>query len=339
MLRFRKEKPAGNSVEFRYDPLTGWQTRINPQRAGRPRQGQGAGDPEGLALASQQECPFCPERLKEATPTFPKNLLPEGRLYRGETVIFPNLHPFASYGAVSVMGRSHWLPLDAFSPGLLIDNLLAAQDYFLRVFALDPSAPYPVYVMNYMPPSAGSIVHPHGQLWLEREPLPRLGQLLERSRRYFRGATSYWEALVERERQEKERFIGENEAVAVMTSFAPRGSREVLFVFKRPCPLPGLEGREIDHFCQALSAVLRGYHAIGVGSFNLASFSSAVGETLPYFPVQFRLISRPYPRGIYTNDTGPLERFFGVSVVDDLPEEVAASLRPHFSGTYQRDAS
>jgi len=55
-----------------------------------------------------------------------------------------------------------------------------------------------------------------------------------------------------------------------------------------------------------------------------------VGETLPYFPVQFRLISRPYPRGLYTNDTGPLERFFGVSVVDDLPEEVAAALRPHF---------
>lgn len=330
MLRFRKDKPFGNSVEFRYDPLTGWQTRINPERAHRPRQGQDAGDPEGLALASQQGCPFCPERLEEATPTFPKDLLPEGRLCRGETVVFPNLHPFASHGAVSVMSRSHWLRLDAFTPGLLIDNLLAAQDYFLRVFAFDPSTRYPVYVVNYMPPSAGSIVHLHSQLWLEREPLPRFGELLKRSREYFRRGTSYWEALVERERQEKERFIGENEAVAVMASFAPRGFREVLFVFKRPCPLPGLEGREIAHFCQALSAVLRGYHAIGVGSFNLASFSSAVGETLPYFPVQFRLISRPYPRGIYTNDTGPLERFFGVSVVDDLPEEVAAALRPHF---------
>jgi galactose-1-phosphate uridylyltransferase len=237
------------------------------------------------------------------------------------------------------MGRSHWLPLDAFSPGLLIDNLLAAQDYFLRLSAIDPSACYPVYVMNYMPPSAGSIVHPHAQLWLEREPLPRFGELLERSQAHFQGGTSYWEALVERERQEGERFIGENEAVAIMTSFAPRGSREVLFVFKRPCPFTELNRREIDHFCQALSAVLRGYHAIGVGSFNLASFSSAVGETLPYFPVQFRLISRPYPRGTYTNDTGPLERFFGVSVVDDLPEEVAASLRPYFAGTYQRGAS
>ena len=331
MLRFRKERPFGDALEFRYDPLTGWQTRINPERAGRPRQGQGAGDPEGLALASQKGCPFCPERLEGATPTFPEDFLPEGRLHRGETVIFPNLHPFALYGAVSVMGRSHWLPLEAFTPGLLIDNLLAAQDYFLRVFARGPSARYPVYVMNYMPPSAGSIVHPHSQLWLEREPLPRLGELLKRSRDYFQRGRGYWEALVERERQEGERFIGENEAVAVMASFAPRGFREVLFVFKRPCPLPGLEAREIDHFCHALSSVLRGYHAIGVGSFNLASFSSAVAETLPYFPVQFRLISRPYPRGIYTNDTGPMERLFGVSVVDDLPEEVAAALRPYFA--------
>lgn len=331
MLRFRKENPLGNSVEFRYDPLTGWQTRINPERARRPRQGQGAGDPEGLALASEQGCPFCPERLKEATPTFPPELVPEGRLHRGETAVFPNLHPFASHGAVSVVSRSHWLRLDAFTPGLLIDNLLAAQEYFCRVHACDASARYPVYVMNYMPPSAGSIVHPHSQLWLEREPLPRVVELLERSQRYFQGRTSFWEALVERERQEKERFIGENEAVAVMTSFAPRGFREVLFVFKRPCPLTELEGREIDLFCQALSSVLRGYHAIGVGSFNLASFSSAVGETLLYFPVQFRLISRPYPRGVYANDTGPMERFFGVSVVDDLPEEVAAALRPHFA--------
>jgi len=330
-LRFRKENPLGDSVEFRYDPLTGWQTRINPERAHRPRQGQSAGDPESLALASRQGCPFCPERLTEATPTFPKDLLPEGRLYRGETALFPNLHPFAAHGAVSVISRSHWLAPDAFTPRLLADNLLAAQDYFLRVFAHDSSAPYPVYVMNYMPPSAGSIVHPHSQLWLEKEPLPRLAELLERSRERLEGGESYWAALVERERQERVRFIGENEAMATMASFAPRGSREVLFVLKRPCPLTGLEEGEIDLFCQALASVLRGYGAIGVGSFNLASFSSALGETLPYFPAHFRLISRPYPTGVYANDTGPMERFFGVSVVDDLPEEVAAALRPHFA--------
>jgi len=51
------------------------------------------------------------------------------------------------------------------------------------------------------------------------------------------------------------------------------------------------------------------------------------------------IVSRPYPRGIHTNATGPLGPFFGVSVVDDLPEEVAASLRPYFGGTYQRGAS
>lgn len=330
MIYFRNEVWGG--VQFRYDPLTGWESRINPERAYRLRQGQGTTDLEGLVRASRDGCPFCPERLSAATPTFPEELVSGGRLNRGESAVFPNLHPFARYGAVAVMSRSHWLSLDAFSPRLLADNLEAAQSYFLQVHAGDPAACYPVYILNYMPPSAGSIIHPHSQLWLESEPLPRLRELLERSQEHFqREGRSYWEELVARERQEGQRFIGENDAVAVLASFAPQGFREVTFIFKQPGSLPGLGVTEIAGFSYALATVLRGYQALGVGSFNLVSLSPAVGEGLPYLPVQFKLISRPYPRGVYTNDTGPMERFYGLSVVDTLPEEVAAELRPHFT--------
>ena len=36
-----------------------------------------------------------------------------------------------------------------------------------------------------------------------------------------------------------------------------------------------------------------------------------------------QLISRPYPKGVYTSDTGPMERLEDVWVIDTLPEELA----------------
>jgi galactose-1-phosphate uridylyltransferase len=136
---------------------------------------------------------------------------------------------------------------------------------------------------------------------------------------------------VERERGLGERFIGESGSVSVLASFAPRGFREVQFIFRGVSSLAGLDDAQAADMARALRAVLMGYHAVGVGSFNLASFSAGVGEELEYFPLSFRLISRPYPAGVYTNDSGPAERLYDFRVVDTLPEEVADALRPYFS--------
>jgi hypothetical protein len=57
------------------------------------------------------------------------------------------------------------------------------------------------------------------------------------------------------------------------------------------------------------------------------SFSSALDEPLPYFTLHFKLVSRPYPRNVYTNDSGPFERFYDIWVIDTLPEDVAAICR------------
>jgi len=44
--------------------------------------------------------------------------------------------------------------------------------------------------------------------------------------------------------------------------------------------------------------------------------------------LNIKLISRPYPSGIYTDDTGPLERLYDAWVIDTLPEMVAEELKP-----------
>lgn len=82
---------------------------------------------------------------------------------------------------------------------------------------------------------------------------------------------------------------------------------------------------------EALVRALRAYKSMGVGSFNLVTYSAPMNAPISYFPLLMVLISRPYPSGIYTNDTGPFERLYDAWVIDTLPEDVAEAMRPHFT--------
>lgn len=326
MIEFRQV--PWNGAQRRFDPLTGLECRINPARVGRPYQrGKGQGLEETI-LASSQNCPFCPQALETKTPSFPPELVPEGRLRVGESVFFPNLYPFAANHAVGVVSQAHFLTLEQFSPSLLRDNLLAARDLIRAIHRRQPEAQYPVYILNYLPPSASSINHPHSQLWVEPDMLPRLRLIRDKSREYLESqGRNYWEELAATEKELGVRFIGENRSLWVLASFAPQGFREVMFLAKRAAALSEATEGEIADLAQALSGVLRGYQKIGVGSFNLVSFSGGVGEGAGHFRLFFKLISRPYPRGLYINDSGPMERFYGMWVIDTLPEGIAAQLR------------
>ena len=76
---------------------------------------------------------------------------------------------------------------------------------------------------------------------------------------------------------------------------------------------------------------MKGYKELGVGSFNLITFSGPIDKRLDHYRLNAKLISRPYPSGVYTNDTGPFERLCDAWVIDTLPEVVAGNLRPFFS--------
>jgi hypothetical protein len=97
-------------VEYRKDPLTGHQTRINPARARRPKQGEGldsqfeqviassqggyvllflqlsfpTGGDDQLLLFGPNRCPFCPERILDKVPRFePEVGKDDGRIFQG----------------------------------------------------------------------------------------------------------------------------------------------------------------------------------------------------------------------------------------------------------------
>jgi hypothetical protein len=102
---------------------------------------------------------------------------------------------------------------------------------------------------------------------------------------------------------------------------------------------------------RALVGVIRQYHRLGFGAFNMASFSapesaSEPGSAAACQPdpatgfsedmragntVVFKMWSRPYPSGIYVNDAGPTERHYDLNVVESLPEVLAADMRKHWN--------
>jgi len=327
------QKEVKGPIEFRVDPLTKQQTRINPARATRPKQGETDSTFESVIKSSQERCPFCPDKIFEKVPKFsiPISSATDGRIVKGQSVLFPNLNPFGQNHAVGVISDAHFLDIEQFTAPLLSDTINASQTYISAVAASQPADKYPVFVWNYLPPSAGSIIHPHIQILVEDQPVPELQKHLNKTEEYFKThKRNYYSDLVAAEVKNGERYIGGNSSVHVFTSFAPRGFNEVQFVFPGVSSFTSLNKKQVDDFAEALVKILAGYKSVGVGSFNLASYSAGVNENREDYWLLIKLFSRPFPKGVYTNDTGPMERMYDSFVIDSPPEILASNLRPFF---------
>jgi len=287
---------------------------------------------ESVVKSSQERCPFCPERILEKVPKFPESIAKGGRIIEGQTIIFPNLNPFGENHAVGVISNAHFLDVEQFNPSLLSATIIASQRYIKAIYANKPADKYPVFVWNYLPPSAGSIIHPHIQMLVEDEPIPELQKHMKNSSEYYKlHSRNFYADLVEAELSAGERYVGGNESVHVITSFAPRGFNEVQFIFPKASSFTDLNKTQVEHFAEALVKVFAGYKSVGVGSFNLVSYSAAVEEEREDFWLCIKLFSRPFPKGVYTNDTGPMERMYDSFVIDSPPEILASYLKPFFN--------
>ncbi len=325
------------SVEYRSDPLTGYRSHVSADRAKRVKQAQGvAVDVADIAARSAKSCCFCPDNIDSDITKFVPGFLPDGsdgRVTVGECVLFPNLHPFTEFHAVATLTERHYLELDEFTPKMIEDNLAAARKYIAAVNRHCADAVYPMWLWNHLPPSGASILHPHAQVSVERAPVPELAVVLRKSKKYLReNGVSFWQELIDIEKKSGERFIGENASVAVLASFAPRGNREVQIISKRVSSLADFDKRHTRDFADVVVRVLRGYKAMGMNSFNLVTYSAAIGDRLEHFRFSARIMSRPVFQPLYTNDTGSIERFYGISIIEAMPEQVAAEMRKQFGG-------
>ncbi len=311
------------ACEMRRDPLTG--------RSGRVAHGLGFHirplDVAPLIAASQPSCPFCPDRLFEVTPTFPSEIVPEGRLKLGEAVLFPNIVPYDEHSAVTAMSQEHYVPLGNFTHRQLFDAFRVCQQY-LHAVQRHPQTTYALVFWNYFPASGGTQIHPHLQILATDTPGNALEEELTCSVRYSREqGRSYWADLLVAEEHLGERWVARGAHSAWLTGFVSQSLlADTLILFPEIQTIVDLSDEGLDEFCRGLGQALHHLASQGVYSFNLAWFSGVAGsqEMCLHARLSPRLYLTP---SLWGTDTTALQHLYQEHFMVQTPEVVATALR------------
>jgi UDPglucose--hexose-1-phosphate uridylyltransferase len=307
------------AVEVRLDPLTGHSSRILPERGLMP-----AIDFDLAALARQTEpaCPFCPDRFERLTPMLTAAIVPEGRITRGEAVLFANLHAYSSHSSVSVYSpRLHYLPVGDMTQGILADNLATQVAFAKAVMAAEPQSRWASINANHMLPSGSSLFHPHMQGIVDSQPTTMQRMLAELPPQRF---SDYLDA----ERRSSERYLGDTGRIEWLASFAPIAPAELRAFVAGACTPAELDDDLVAELAHGLALALGGYAEMGFQSFNLAIYGAPPGSV--GYPLNLRLACRSNPRPLYRSDSPFPERLHWEGAVDLAPEAVARQLGERF---------
>jgi len=314
--------------EIRRDPLTGRTSRIcHFMELKWPKP-----DFESLVAGTAETCPFCPDKIMAVTPSFPEEIIPEGRMSKGEMLLFPNVAPYDTLSAVAVLSKRHFIPMTELKPDLIEAGFRLALDFFRRVDRSGhPESVYHIINWNYMPPSGSSLIHTHLQVYVSRQAPNLMRQELEAARTFNRReGVNYWDELVRTEEERGERFLGRIGRTAWLTSYAPLGvAGDVLAVAEGASSTLDLTDQDLADLAQGLNRAMAAYDRMGIYSFNMNFFTGAKGEET----TRFHLLFSPrtfFNQALGTPDVGALRNLFNESLCMAFPEKIAAKLRPFF---------
>jgi galactose-1-phosphate uridylyltransferase len=323
-----------SQTELRLDPLTKRVAIVGLNLAGKRTVLYNETDEivlQALVESSRPQCFFCPERVEEVTPRYPEDILRssrDGRLKRGDCLLFPNLFPLTEFHAVVALGSKHFLALSEFSPELLVDGLGVAVE-FVRQASQTSSAPdYWVICGNYLPPGGASIVHPHLQVLGSSLPLTTHAMELDKARAYHAvHGTCYFDDLGLREKELGVRLISSSDTMTWLAPFAPRGNTEVFGVCAEVAHLCDLSDAHIAAIAEGLSRGLSAYASLKYSTFNFCIYAAPQGLDHDTMRVNVSLVSRQSVGENYRCDDYFLQKMLGTEILIDPPEEVAAIVR------------
>ena len=314
--------------EIRKDPLTGRTARIchfMKLQWEMP-------DFDSLVSGTEQTCPFCPEKVMQITPCFPEEIIPEGRLTAGDMVLFPNIAPYDSLGAVATMGARHFVPMGAFTAERIAGAFRLARDFFMRIAQIGhPESVYHIINWNYMPPAGSSLIHAHLQVFSTSSAPNLMRQELDAARAYSReNGRNYWDDLVAHEISSGERYLGKIGRTDWFTHYAPMGvAGDVLAVVEGVDSTLALTDQDLDDIADGLIRLMAAYEKMGIFSFNMNFFTGAAGDDF----TRFHLLFSPrtfFNQSLGTPDIGALRNLFNETLCMAFPEEINAMLKPEF---------
>ena len=323
------DAPVSITLELRRDPLTGRSARLAHF---------GAISAKALDFDHYRRpevighCPFCGEDRERQTPSFPRDLIPEGRLRRGQALLVPNLFPYDIHSTVCILTREHVVPLPELTGDIVADGLRLGLELWQRLAPRAGFSPaFPVMGWNYMPPSGGGLVHPHHQYLLTPEPGNRYREELNASAAFVEGhGRDYWSALAAEEAELGDRFVGTTGPWSWLSAFAPEGVLgEILAVLPGMWDLESFGESAVEGLVDGLLRCFRHFQSAGIHSFNAALFLGPRGQS--HFAAHLRLVPRTF---LNLRDMAPdvnfLKMLFDEPVSVVRPEELASRLRPFF---------
>jgi galactose-1-phosphate uridylyltransferase len=325
---FNAMQPKIIPVEVRADPLTGRTARICHFM----RLQWKKPDLARLVAGTEAGCPFCPDKVLKATPCFPAEITPDGRFFRGDHVLFPNLAPYDGLGAVATLGSRHYTPMAEIEPARIAGGMLLAMDFFRRVRAIGhPESVYHLLSWNYMPASGSSLIHPHLQVFASSTAPNQLREELTAAKAYFlANGRTYWEDLVEMERSDGRRFLGRQGRISWLANFAPFSvAGDVVAVVDDCRVMLDLTEEDVASIARGLTAAMAAYDKMGIYNFNVCFFPGAAQDRFAQLHMVFspRIYYNPI---LATPDTTALRTLYNESICVGFPEEIVAMIKPEF---------
>ena len=321
--------PKAIPSEIRLDPLTGRSARIchfMKLQWEKP-------DFDKLVAGTEKMCPFCPDKVMKITPSFPKDILPEGRLFSDDMILFPNIAPYDSLGAVATFGSRHFIPMTEIEPGRIAQAFGLAMDFFRAVHQSGhPESIYHLVNWNYMPASGSSLIHPHLQVFATSFAPNLMREELSAAKTYMAGSgANFWDDLVAAEKAEGKRFLGKIGRTSWMSAFAPMGvAGDVLAVTDGvQCTLE-LTDEDLSDIAEGLTRAMKAYDQMGIYSFNMNFFTGSRGDD--HF--RFHLLFSPrtfFNQALGTPDVGALRNLYNETLCMAFPEDITRSLQPYYS--------
>ena len=314
--------------EIRKDPLTGRSSRIchfMKLQWEKP-------DFEKMVAGTEKMCPFCPDKVLNITPSFPEDILPEGRLISDDMILFPNIAPYDSLGAVATLGSRHYIPMIEIDAERIFKGFKLSMDFFHKIHQKKhPESVYHLVNWNYMPPSGSSLIHPHLQVFATSFGPNLMRAELEAAKAYLQAnGSNYWEDLIKAEKTDNKRFLGTIGRTAWLSAYAPMGvAGDVLAINEGARATLELTDDDLYDMATGLTQLMAAYDQMGIYSFNMNFFTGAATDDHS----RFHLLFSPrtfFNQALGTPDIGALRNLYNETLCMAFPEDINTRLRPYF---------
>lgn len=319
-------KLIDRKTEIRKDPLTGETSRIifDPGAPFVPT------DYTELAEETAgRKCPFCPENVNSFTPTFAEEFIRGGRLINGEAIAFPNLFPYSKHNAVVRMCDQHYVKIEEFSPAIIYDAFSAAHDYLKKVMVQDRKTAYASINWNYLPPSGGSILHPHIHVLASEHPTNYQAATSVAAQQYFqKHEQNFYADLVIEEQSLGKRVIGTEGTIDWLHAFAPKSHTDFIGIFQA-ASFDELDENSWQDLAASMTKIFRYFKQIGIASFNLGLYIPLADKQADR--VHVRIVPRLTTGVLQTSDMNVFNFLQGEPLCLKSPEKTAEEVAAYFN--------